>query len=61
MLLRPQGEELLRLLVLVLAAEGRQGLGLQAVQEVMATHVSALWKPCCCCCCGGCLLWNSGL
>ena len=40
MLLRPQPGELLRLLVLVLAAEGRRGFGLQQVQEVMTAHVS---------------------
>lgn len=41
MLLRPPGEELLRLLVLVLAAEERQGFGLEQVRGVMAAHVSA--------------------
>jgi hypothetical protein len=40
MLLRPHGEELLRLLVLVLAAEERQDVGLDQVLEVMAAHVS---------------------
>jgi hypothetical protein len=40
MLLRPQPGELLRLLVLVLAAEGRRGFGLRQVREVMTAHVS---------------------
>jgi hypothetical protein len=39
MLLRPQEEELLRLLVLVLVAEDRRGFGLQALREVMAAQV----------------------
>jgi hypothetical protein len=42
MLLRPQADEVLRLLVCVLAAEERQGFGLQQLQQVMAPHVSIM-------------------